>query len=363
MATGRATQAGAAAFGRGAGGRITQAGVLAFGRAEPTNRVTQAGVVVFGRAEPTMRITQAGAAVFALPAVPCVTQWATCWIIRRLDGGVLGFTDLDSPLTLRGVTCSPCDSLNGSALELASPLGSVGNQDVTGLIDDDAISEADLHAGKYDGATVEIWLVAWIADPARPYRATLDPVRPPSRQARGTMGRVSRGDVTFRAEVLTDGAALEQKPLTRIYTPGCTWQQRGGQYGPECGLVRADHLVTSAVTGVAARSVHNAARHRAFFDSGRAEPSGTFDRAQLTWLTGANAGLRSEVKAWDLDQKRFVLWDALPAEIAPGDTYETAPNCGYSPEGCKGFGNFINFGGFDKVPGQDAIVQTPDYKG
>lgn len=341
--------------------RVTQAGVAVLGATADTAaaRVTQAGVAVLGYAPPPAvqaRVTQAGIAVLAR-GVPCVTAWAVAWIIRRTDAVVLGFTSLDVPIDVQGVTCQPCHSLAAGAIELAAPLGSVGNQEVTGLIDDSAISEADLFAGRYDDAQVEIWQVPWLQDPADAGRALRDPAADLRRIALGRIGRVSQGDVAFDAEVLTDGAALEQTALVEPYTPACRFRQ----YGTRCGLSLATHLVSGTVTSAAAASVYNQAARRNFFDTGRTEPSGTFDGARtMTWLTGANAGLTSEVKTWDLPTGRFTLWDALPNPIAVGDTYEVAPTCGQTDAGCKAFSNYARFGGFRDVPGQDEVLKSPD---
>jgi len=49
--------------------------------------------------------------------------------------------------------------------------------------------------------------------------------------------------------------------------------------------------------------------------------------------------------------------------VQVGDTYTAKPGCDKSAEICKTkFDNFINFGGFPDVPGQDRIASTPDAK-
>ena len=42
----------------------------------------------------------------AATAPGAVGTLATVWILTRLDGTVIGFTDHDRPLTLQGVTCA-----------------------------------------------------------------------------------------------------------------------------------------------------------------------------------------------------------------------------------------------------------------
>lgn len=337
--------------------RASQAGLLAIARQVPTARSTAAALVAIARLIPVVRATQSALVVIANRPVPCITRWAQCWIVRREDGLVQGFTTLDSPLQVDGVTCEPCNSFTAGAVELAAQIGSVGNQEVSGLIDSDAISAADLHQGRYDNARVDLWLVPWVEDPAAPWRATNDPVALPRRLAAGRMGQVQISEEGFKAEILTDGAALAQTALVQTYEPGCRWKQ----YDARCGLSRAALEVIGAVDGVAGASVYNRASFRVFFDSARPEPAGTFDGAAIEWLTGDNAGLRSEVKTWE--SGRFTLWDTLPLPIGIGDTYKVAPACGNTPAGCKALGNYRRYGGFPDVPGNDEITKTPNFRG
>lgn len=359
MADGRTTQFPTLTIGRGdSDGRVTQFACLTIGRQTVPGRTTQMAVLTIGYEPVPGRTTQAYVITVGRHIAPCGTRWAHCWIIRRTDGEVLGFTDLDSALTVSGVVCGPCKSLNGGALELSAPMGSIGNQDVTGLIDDDRISEADLYAGVYDDATVEIWLTPWEPDPLNPSAARVAPDQVSRRLARGRTGKVSHGETVFTAEVLTDGARLEQTALVQSFSPGCRWVQYDGR----CGLSYDANKVESAVTGIAAPSPHNMAARRVFFDSDRTEASGAFDGGLLIWTGGANAGQRQEVKQYEQTGGRFTLWDTTLNPIAPGDTYEVAPTCKNTVAGCKSFANYVNYGGFPDVPGQDEIIKSPDFK-
>lgn len=357
MTTPRATQGALLIVAKGADqSRVSQAAMAGIAGGAPSSRASQAALAVLAQPVPTARVSQAALAVIANRPVPCTTRWAQCWVIRREDGEVLGFTTLDSPLPVDGVTCQPCHSLSSGAVELAAQIGSVGNQEVAGLIDSDAISAADLHAGRYDHARVDLWLVPWVEDPAQPWRAMPDPAERPRRLAAGRMGKITFGDEGFRAEILTDGAALAQRALVQTYQPGCRWTQ----FDARCGLSRAALEVAGSVTGLVGPSVWNRARNRVFFDSARAEPDGTFDGAALIWTAGANVGIRSEVKTWADGQ--FTLWDSLPEPIQIGDAYTVAPSCRNSVSGCKALNNYRRYGGFPDVPGNDAIIQTPPYR-
>lgn len=107
-----------------------------------------------------------------------VTTLCRCWLIARTDGVTQGFTDHDEDIGLGAVTCAG-SGLTGS--EVTQKLGlAVDSSELSGALAGDSLNEADLAAGRYDAATVEIWLVDW-SEPA--LRVLL---------AKGTLGEVRR---------------------------------------------------------------------------------------------------------------------------------------------------------------------------
>ena len=292
------------------------------------------------------RVTQAVVLVLAREMTPCFTHWAQCWRIERRDGEVFRFTSHDRPLTIQCESYGPCYSLAASASELGTLLGAPGNVELAGIVADAAITEADLYAGLFDRARVEIWLVPWDIE---------NPV--PRLLTQGVAGNLSQGDEGFAMEVLTRGAQLQQRPLLQFFTPGCRWE-----LGDSRCTVDLDALaVTGDVTQLPVLHAATRAHHRTFWDSSRAEADGYFDLGVLEWTSGANTGQISEIKTFAGGQ--FVLWRPTISAIAIGDEYEARPGCDKQPETCKTkFNNFVNYGGFPDVPGRDAIVQTPDSK-
>lgn len=100
------------------------------------------------------------------------------WRLERTDGTVLGFTDHDRDLTLDGLVCGAGSGWTAGAVESAVGL-TAGVASAAGALDDDAITEADVAAGLYDGATVELWRADW-SEPrlrVRLWRATLTRIR------------------------------------------------------------------------------------------------------------------------------------------------------------------------------------------
>lgn len=88
------------------------------------------------------------------------TTLCWCWKITKTDGSVLGFTNHDRDLTFGGVTYEASTGFLGTEIE--SQLGmSVDNMDVYGAVDSANITEADIEAGLYDNAGIEVYLVNW----------------------------------------------------------------------------------------------------------------------------------------------------------------------------------------------------------
>lgn len=121
----------------------------------------------------------------------------TCWLLTRVDGVRLGFTDHDAPLALEGVACAAVTGWTGGAADAA--LGfDPGSASAQGVLDSAELDEADIFAGRYDGAAVEAWRVDW-SDPASRVRLW-----------RGTIRRLVRAGDGFTAEIDGPLAVLER---------------------------------------------------------------------------------------------------------------------------------------------------------
>lgn len=126
------------------------------------------------------------------------TTFAQGWVLTRLDLTVLAFTDHDEDLTVDGVTYEAASALTPS--EAASSLGlGVNDQEVQGGLTSDRISEDDLAAGIYDGATVEVIEIDWSTST----QTTLI--------GRYYLGEVARTQAAFSAELRSRAGILAQK--------------------------------------------------------------------------------------------------------------------------------------------------------
>ena len=85
---------------------------------------------------------------------------AHVWLLTRRDDERLGFTDHDRALTHDGVPCQAGSGWTAGAADTA--LGfSPGAASASGALDSDALSEADIAAGLYDGCAIECRRVDW----------------------------------------------------------------------------------------------------------------------------------------------------------------------------------------------------------
>ena len=119
------------------------------------------------------------------------------WLMRRVDGTRAGFTDHDRDLTLDGVVCRAASGWTAGAAESAVGLAA-GTASASGVLDDASIREADVAAGRLDGAAVELWRLDWSELDLR------------VRLWSGTIARLRRQDGAFVADLEGPLAKLER---------------------------------------------------------------------------------------------------------------------------------------------------------
>jgi uncharacterized phage protein (TIGR02218 family) len=261
------------------------------------------------------------------------TTLARCWVLSRVDGVVMGFTDHDRDLTVEGVPCRASTGLD--AAEATATLGlAVGGGDVSGALASAGITEADVSAGRYDGASVASWLVNW-REPAQALCT-----------GRASIGEIRRSDAGFIAELRGEAHRLDEE-RGRLFTAQCDADvgdaRCGVAIGPYGGSVNATDgrfMLTSAdLTAV---------------------PDGWLTGGRLTMLGGGNDGFSTEVKLHRRGSggAELSLWQAAPMPIAPGNSFTVTLGCDKRFTTCRDrFGNALNFRGFPQMPGNDALIR------
>lgn len=350
MADMRLTQTSAEAVTQAEGDmRLTQTAVMVMLEVPAENiRVSQtSALVVHAQPSDGMLLTQTAMLVLA-NAAPCDTRWTQICTIRREDGQVFRFTTLDIDLQYGGNTYVSCGGMATSASENTATIDSAGNMDLNLLINSEHIADQELLNGLFDGAAVEVWNVPW--------EAVEGDV--PFRLMAGEFGKVTKGTVGFKVEVITKAGRAAQQNLLEIYTPNCRWRLGS----TEC-TVDLDALeVTGSVTSTALVTGPSISRKRAFIDTTRSEDDGYFNHGSITWTSGDNIGTTNQIERQT--GGAFLLWDTAPYRIQVGDTYTMRPGCDKSVDTCKNkFNNFINYGGFPHVPGIDGILAITTRRG
>ena len=261
-----------------------------------------------------------------------VTTLCRCWSLTRRDGVVLGFTDHDANLVFEGVTFATATGLE--AAETAAELGfAIGGGEVSGALAAIGLNEADLARGLYDDARVAVWLVNWV-DPDQ--RLLLET---------GFIGEIRRGDGAFTAEVRGLAKAFDEE-RGRLYMRSCSADLGDARCG--LSILPSEAAVTATDSRLGLTAVALAA-----------VPDGHFTGGRLVFTSGANTGFTTEVMRHGANggTASFQLWQAPPARIEAGDTFQVSPGCDKSFATCRGrFGNGVNFRGFPHIPGNDFII-------
>lgn len=267
------------------------------------------------------------------------THVCHCWAITRRDGFVLGFTDHDRAIVFDGIRFTPESGLSAKALASTTGL-SVNNTEAVGVLSSDAITEADIEAGRYDAAKVRIWQVQWDNPSAREV------------QFAGSIGEITRASGGFQAELRGLSDALNQ-PQGRSYLKTCSAILGDAQ----CALDLSDPAfsvsrdVSFETEGHSFRFADLSMFNDGWFVGGLLE-------VQTGNARGLSAVIREDIQE---DDGRIIrVWEPIRAQIAVGDTVRIIAGCDKRSATCREkFANFINFQGFPDIPGDDWLVSVP----
>lgn len=161
------------------------------------------------------------------------TTTCHCWRVTRRDGVVIGFTDHDRDLAFDGTTFLAASGFAASESAQAAGLGAEADE-VAGGFSSAAIDEADLAAGRYDGARVELFLVNW-ALPDQHMRLGVREI-----------GEVVRAGGQFRAELRSLAHRLNQ-PQGRLYNRRCDASLGDGRCRVDLAAWRGEGTVVEMI--------------------------------------------------------------------------------------------------------------------
>ena len=267
------------------------------------------------------------------------TTVCQCWAVTPRDGVQLGFTDHDRDLVIDGLVYKAASGMTARALQQGTGLA-VDNSEAVGALSDASVSEADLLAGRFDGAEVLNLLVNW------------QDVSQRIVQFRGFFGEVTRSAGEFKAELRGLSEALNQ-------VQGLAYQKTCpavlGDASCKFNLSTAGFVAEVTVTGIEAPGVYRIASLAGVAD-------GWFARGRVLVLTGDAAGIVGLVK-FDKDEgtsRRLELWVDFARAPVVGDVIRLEAGCDKVASTCqRKFNNFINFRGFPHIPGEDWMTSYP----
>ncbi|MEQ1651086.1 MAG: DUF2163 domain-containing protein [Hyphomicrobium sp.] len=266
------------------------------------------------------------------------TTLCWCWRLTRRDGVKFGFTDHDKALTFDGTAFEASAGFTASDIKDGVGL-SVDNLEVTGALSSATLTDADLAAGRYDDARVEIFRVNWQDTASRVLMRS------------GSLGEVRRSGSAFAAEVRGLQHYLQQ-PKGRLFQYTCD---------ADLGDARCKvNLATAAFTGTAA--ILTVLTPRRFTVSGLpAFSHDFFSRGLATFTSGPASATKIEVKshAKIANVVTIELWADAEGPPVAGNTFTVTAGCDKRIDTCKArFSNAINFRGFPAMPGNAFLTKV-----
>jgi len=255
------------------------------------------------------------------------------WKLERRDGVTLGFTSHDRDIYFEGLLLKASPGLRPASITQSVGL-SAGGLDISGVLSSSAIREDDLEMGRWNGASLSIFLFDW-TNPAAGKRLL----------ASGELGAIRQKGIEFETE-LRGPAALLDRSIVPVSSPTC----RAEFCGAQCKLnsLRFEHRVS--VNGVVADTL--------YFSAPLPAPFNGFARGTARQLSGTGCGLKHDIVASGADCVRLALPVAQP--LVAGDRVLLLEGCDRRLATCSTrFANTVNFRGEPHLPGNDLLTRYP----
>lgn len=257
-----------------------------------------------------------------------LTTLAFCWRIDRCDGVTIGLTSHDRDLWFNDLCHRAAPGMIPSAVESGRGMAPT-SVDLSGAITSDALSQADLAAGLWDGARLTLYAVDWQAPDIAPVFLV-----------RGTLGQVETEGAGFTVE-LSGGLGVLDRRVTETTSPQC----RADLGDRRC---RVDLRARRVVDRCVAADGHLVTVAQAYVD-------GRFSLGRLRWLGGPLAAQAATI----LDQQgaTLTLADPVPPGVS-GHLFELVEGCDRTLATCTArFANALNFQGEPHLPGNDLLTR------
>jgi len=259
----------------------------------------------------------------------------TAALITRVDGLQIGFTDSDQSLIIDGVEYSAEFGIQPTKLAGSADLN-VDNTEISSVysLESDRVNSQDIKNRLYDLAVLQIF--------------TYNPDDPPSTLAEdppnynlifdGYVGQISRSDRQWSFTASSKSYKLSQK-AGEVTSQLCRYTLGDARCTVNLTSFTNSHTVSAIVTGTRTR-----------FTANNVQSDGYYSGGLIVWLTGANAGFKTEPSGYTSGQ--FFLYEKTPNAIAIGDTFTAIRGCNKDTDCKQVFDNMVNYQGFPDVRGE-----------
>lgn len=252
--------------------------------------------------------------------------------ITLTNGTIYGYTDHDLPLTVETVLYKPAPGLKRTNLT-ATTDDQVSNQEFASAWVD--APEADLLAGKFDNADIEVAFCSWMDVSLGRFIVT-----------KGKLGVIQWTGDGFRADVQGHMRDLTRN-INFVFTASCRHQLFSAfddQHIGACTLNKTSFSYTGVVSTITSQ-------RRLVVVTGLSQATNFCSNGILTWTSGLNNGLKGEVKAHTVGANTTIeLFLPTMYDITVGDNFSITAGCDKTLATCKAkFNNVINFGGFPHI--------------
>ena len=252
--------------------------------------------------------------------------------IDRKDNTVIAFTNHQEDVTFDSQLYSSIPGFEFTEVKKNSNL-SVDNAEILGIIDATNITDEDVNKGLYDQARVTVSIFNY--EDITQHIMTI---------IYGVIGRITLRGGQYIAEV-RGLSELLQHDHGRVYTPLCD----AILGDTRCGV----NLSTYTHSGIVSGSVN---RYSFEFTGITTQADGYFDLGLVTWTSGLNTGVASQLKSYR--GNTIVLFSEANEAIAIGDQFSITAGCDRTVGTCRTkFNNIVNFRGFPSIPGEDAVLR------
>lgn len=265
------------------------------------------------------------------------TNICYCWKVTRRDTQVFAYTSNSRNITFNGVTYEAQSGFTPFAIEQTGDL-SVDNTELKGVLISGSITEADIMAGLWEGATVEVCMVDHQTYSSSPSES------------------IPIGTYTIaNVRLMGQGFFAEIRGLTQHYQ-----QNLGELVQPKCRAVLGDaRCGVSLAPLIVSVSVASVTDRRQFTVTAGSpnNVTGYFDHGLVTFTSGDNNGFDKEIStAVGTSSVAITLKEPMFYDVAVSDTMTLTPGCDKALATCRDkFNNVVNFRGEPYVPGTTRI--------